>query len=396
MNVPRARALLSRDRLDALIASGFENLGYVSGFVPPSTWWLRRRDLFGSLAVAVPEENGSVRRIAIVPRTHALHYLNRDLGSIEVVPYGYFPIFEAARLDESERRFVRALHENGAPDTIQALAGVIDNLGLRRSRIGIDTTGLGPADYEQIARALEGVTLVPATDLFREIRAVKTPEEVRRLREAAAILRGAVVGSARAAYEGMSEIELAREFVRRVVAADASPTFIAIGFGEHTALPGVLPSERRLRRGDLIRYDCGCVYDLYHSDHARTFAFGTPTDAARRYYRATLEGERRAIGRAAPGVPVREVFAVAVETVRKSAIPHYERSHVGHSIGLEVYEYPMFRPDSEAILEPNMTLTIEVPYYEIGTGGFMPEDVVRITESAAEPLTEPDSDLVIL
>ena len=56
----------------------------------------------------------------------------------------------------------------------------------------------------------------------------------------------------------------------------------------------------------------------------------------------------------------------------------------------------MFRPDSDAVLERGMVLTIETPYYEIGTGGLMPEDIVLITESGAECLTEPDNDLTVL
>jgi Xaa-Pro dipeptidase len=396
MNASRASALLAREKLDGLLATGFENVGYVVGFIPPASWWLRRQDLFGRFALAVQGSGGIAQRAAITPVTQAAHYLTRDLEGVQVVPYGYFPLYAVDTLEDLDRRLMAVVRQTTVRGAIDALAGTVQTLGLRRGRIGVDTSGLSPEEYQEVARALEGATLVSATALFREIRAVKTAEEQRRLRHAAQILHRATVESARAAREGMTEIELAREFTRRVVEADASATFIAIGFGERSAYPGVIPSDRRLRRGDVIRYDCGCVSDLYHSDHARTYAYGEARDTVRRKYRAMLAGERRAIGLAAPGVPVRDVFAAAVDGVRAAGVSPYERAHVGHAIGLEVYEHPMFRPESDAVLEPGMVLTIETPYYEIGAEGVMTEDIVLITAIGAEAFTEPDPDLIVL
>src|SRR2546430_481194 len=266
INVPRASALLGREGLDAMIATGFENIGYVTGFVSPASWWLRQRAIFGTFALAVAGAGEISGRVAIVPVTQATHFLSRNLDGVEVVPYGHFPIFAAEILGEADQRLMATIRRKAARSAIEALADVVATLGLRRGRIGIDTSGVSPEEYQEIARALEGVIMLPATALFREIRAVKTQEEQRRLRIGARILNRAILESARAVREGMTEIELTREFIRHVIDADASTTFIAIGFGERTAYPGVIPSERRLRHGDLIRYDCGCIYDLYHSD----------------------------------------------------------------------------------------------------------------------------------
>ncbi len=50
-------------------------------------------------------------------------------------------------------------------------------------------------------------------------------------------------------------------------------------------------------------------------------------------------------------------------------IPQYKRHHVGHGIGLEIYEPPMLVPHSDFELQPGMVLCVETPYYELEWGG---------------------------
>jgi Xaa-Pro aminopeptidase len=70
-----------------------------------------------------------------------------------------------------------------------------------------------------------------------------------------------------------------------------------------------------------------------------------------------------------PGVPVSRLFALAVRTTREHGIPHYERHHVGHGIGLEPYDPPTINAATEQALEPGMVFCVETPYYEHGWGG---------------------------
>ena len=78
-----------------------------------------------------------------------------------------------------------------------------------------------------------------------------------------------------------------------------------------------------------------------------------------------------AIKAARPGVRACELFRIAVETTRKAGIPDYRRHHVGHCLGLEVYDDPSVTPDNQTVLEENMVLNIETPYYELGWGGWV-------------------------
>jgi Xaa-Pro aminopeptidase len=145
-----------------------------------------------------------------------------------------------------------------------------------------------------------------------------------------------------------------------------------------------------------VRFDLGCVYRGYRSDISRTAVLGTPSDKQARYYAAALAGERAAIHRMTPGVRAGEIFDTAVRVTREHGIPHYQRHHVGHGIGLEPYDTPTVNEGNETVLEPGMVFCIETPYYEHGWGGVQVEDAVEVTAGGARILTPSRADLIVV
>ena len=85
-----------------------------------------------------------------------------------------------------------------------------------------------------------------------------------------------------------------------------------------------------------------------------------------------------------------------METTRKAGIPDYRRHHVGHCLGLEVYDDPSVTPDNQTVLEENMVLNIETPYYELGWGGVQVEDTIAITKNGAVRLDQTDNHMIVL
>ena len=161
-------------------------------------------------------------------------------------------------------------------------------------------------------------------------------------------------------------------------------------------LADVYASDRALAPGDLIRFDLGCVYQGYRSDIARTAVLGTPSGKQRRYYDAARDGEQAAIAAMKPGVAVSHIFEVAMRVTREHGMPHYERHHVGHGIGLEPYDPPTINAATTSALESGMVFCVERPYYEHGWGGVQVEDAVEITATGARRLTRSSQDLRIL
>jgi len=116
----------------------------------------------------------------------------------------------------------------------------------------------------------------------------------------------------------------------------------------------------------------------------------------KRYFSAISKGTEVLLDALGPGVRTSEIYNRTVKAVKEAGIPHYKRRHVGHGLGIEGYDYPSLGPKDETILEPDMVICHETPYYELGFGGICIENTVRITEDGYELLTETDHDLIVV
>jgi Xaa-Pro aminopeptidase len=291
---------------------------------------------------------------------------------------------------------VQAWTARPAATPADALAAVLDDLGVSAGRAGVDEGNCVPATWQRLQERLGHFSLVPAYQLFRRARMVKAPDEVAALERAAQIAEAGIASVLAALRPGVTEIEAAEAYEHEVLRRGASPYFTVVTIGERAALADVYPSNRALRPGELVRFDLGCVWRGYRSDISRTAVHGAPSDKQARSYGAVLAGERAAIERMKPGVRVAEIFDTAVRVTRAHGLPHYQRHHVGHGIGLEPYDPPTITEGNETVLEAGMVFCVETPYYEHGWGGVQVEDAVEITASGPRLLTPSRADLIVV
>jgi Xaa-Pro aminopeptidase len=232
--------------------------------------------------------------------------------------------------------------------------------------------------------------------MFRQARMVKGPDEVAALEKAALIAEDGIAAVLKMLAPGVTERQAAQVYEQEVLRKGAEPFFTVVTIGERAALADVYPTDRALRPGDLVRFDLGCLVGPYRSDISRTAVLGKPTDKQARYYAGILAGERAAIAAMKPGVPVSQLFELAVRVTRESGVPHYQRHHVGHGIGLEPYDPPTINAATNTALEAGMVFCVETPNYEHGWGGVQVEDAVEITPGGSRTLTRSSQDLAII
>jgi Xaa-Pro aminopeptidase len=312
-------------------------------------------------------------------------------------PYGRNYVVVPARVDqpEPEEGAVIALFaaKAPAPDAAHAATAVLREAGVRR--VGVDEGGAADL-YRALVAALPGIECVPAAKVWRRVRAIKEPGEIECLREAARIVEAAMEEVWRYARPGVSELELARQAVRVMTDAGARPTLWYVGVGRASALVDRLPTHRAAERGDIIMVDFGCEYQGYYADLARTAVVGEPSPRVVEYYAAVRAAEAAAIARIRAGRAAADVFTRAVATARSAGIPHFDRRHVGHGIGLEPYDLPILTGATEDTLAAGVVLNVETPYYEVGFGGLQLEDTLTVTQEGVESLSVASRDLRML
>lgn len=381
INASRADEVLGELELDGLLAAtNIPNVFYLSGV------WRQ-----GDLAVAVNKDRLNSPWLTI-PRSEVDYLEGSPVSLAGVVTYGTFyrELDESVPLTDRENRIKEVGIDLEPVDSfLEGLVSILTSADLDKGVVGYDELGLNPALVARIREKLPDLELRPAFSVFREIRKVKTKIEIERLEKAVSITEDAIKDAVALSHEGILEEEMALAFDVGQVKRGGRPNMNHVGFGRSGALGMYNFREDRLRKGDLIRFDVGCVYGGYLSDTARTFSFGFPSKKARQYYDALLAGQELALDLIRPEVTGEEIFHATVEEVRRQGIPHYNRQHVGHGLGLSLggYDSPRLAPGDKVHLEPNMVLAVEAPYYEIGFGGLQVEDTVIVTDTGCRRLT---------
>ena len=391
-NLPRLHELMKREQLDAVIGTCAESVTYLSGFWAMSQW-VRR----GPQAYVLQPKPGV--EPCIIANSGILDLVaDQDIWVKDIRRYGFFQIDvdASARLDAPDTMQKALFEQQAYKGPVEALTAAIKEKGLANGRFGIDELGITPQCMEQLRAELPDAQFVRGFALLEKVRSIKTPEEIARLRRAAGIAEGSINAAVQIAAEGVTEREMLRAFNAYTVEHDAAPVVGCIGFGNRSAMINVQPSDCKLKRGDLIRFDVGGRYRHYRSDISRIVSFGEPSTKVKKYHQALAKGVLRAYDLLKPGLKVAELFTQVVETVRREGIPHFNRSHVGHGIGVDGYDPPNIAGSSTDAFEENMVVCVETPYYELGFAGLQVEDMIRVTKDGAESLMTLDTSLRVI
>ncbi|OGR90269.1 MAG: hypothetical protein A2V88_08560 [Elusimicrobia bacterium RBG_16_66_12] len=363
--------------LDALIATSAANVQYLTRF----------RRAGGALAVL---PRGDLKRPQLIVKSSSISFSLEDpCDQVGVHVYGNFIRFvaEGVGLTDREARLLElhnASRQDADPWTLAA--EILTAAGLHRGGVGVDAV---LESVSKLSAALPELKLKSTPDLFRRLRMVKTAEEISRLAEAARITEHAILTSVQSAFLGVTQRGLARVFDHTAIEANSFVRQDNVSIGRSAAFGNLNTPGDVVADGDIIRYDVGVHYEGYASDMARCYAFRTADDRAVRIQAALVEGERALLDAVRPGVTAAQIFDVAVGAVRKAGIEAYDRTHVGHGIGIAGagYDPPLLAPSDHTPLEPGIVLCVETPYVEIGFAGLQVEDMIVVTEDGYRLMT---------
>ena len=123
-----------------------------------------------------------------------------------------------------------------------------------------------------------------------------------------------------------------------------------------------IPSEKRLKNGDIVNIDITVIKDGFHGDTSKMFFIGEPSVLAKRLVRVTKEALDIGINEVKPGARLGDI-GHAIQQHVESHNYSVVREYCGHGIGREFHEDPQVlhygSPGSGTILQPGMCFTIE-------------------------------------
>jgi Xaa-Pro aminopeptidase len=286
------------------------------------------------------------------------------------------------------------LHGPQAASPVEALIGLLRGWGLGQARLGLELEGLPPAARAALQDALPNATILDCSNLLRLIRAVKSPEEIRRISRATLIAEQAAQASLALAAPGRRLPEFVAAF--RADIGQQGADFDHFIFGVHGLGVGEF-SNYRLQAGDALLVDYGCRFQHYVSDSGLTLSLGDPPPALADRYAALYDGLQAGVAQLRPGVPASAVRGAMRARLAEHGITTCN-AH-GHSFGLEVRDYPIIVDDTglrlkddcidlpaDLPLEADMVINLETPLYLSGAASLHLEQTFLVTPDGGQLL----------
>lgn len=370
----RAGHLLHERGIDAALFASPASITWLTGFAPPVQtgpnpfaaappllWWdgshfiLIVGDALAGLAVSFAEE----------PDGAVVAYLDYTIEA---------PIDSASHL----RKALRQLWSHSPTS--------------RLARVGVESWALPAAVGGLLAAtAANNSEWVNIDNWLAPLRAIKTAEELAKLRENFRLTDIGHAAARRATVAGVREIDvwLAAKTAVEATAGGRVPMGNDCVVGYRAENIGGWPLDHLLRPGDSLIVDLSTIQHGYWSDSCATYIAGEPDARQRQLHQVVSDALALGAGMLRPGVEAGEIDRRLRQYIADAGYPVYPH-HTGHGVGVTGHEAPRLTPYSQEILLPGMVIMLEPGVYFPGETGVRLEDAFLITETGAERLTTHD------
>ena len=368
----RVRALIAAHELDALVVRAPDNVLYLSNY-----WGMK-----GYEVVVFPRE-GEPILITLEP-SQADAERNAWTDDIR--------LFAGYDVQDPRPPAARAL------DLAREAASGYERIGLELSlgTQAADRMVGEPTTYTQSwFDAFPGAA--DATPLLNEARAIKTEQELERMRIANEIASAAMEYSREHLRPGMTESEAAAMWEGHVHSQGTARDDVELARGFSLVWSGLgirtftATSDRPIQENEPSLYEIWVCADGYWCDHTKNVCPGELTDEYRRLLDQLLVIYDDAIEHCRPGASLAQLDALIRAGIAEAGYPGQPSHPVAHGVGARAHEPPYAHQAGGGTIEAGMVLAIEPGIYWEGGGGLRLEDNFLITADGADRLgTFPD------
>jgi Xaa-Pro aminopeptidase/Xaa-Pro dipeptidase len=231
--------------------------------------------------------------------------------------------------------------------------------------------------------------LVYSMEPFYQSRKIKDGNEIKIIADAAKILDKLFTVCEKTIRVGVTEKQLQATLLYEAVKREAYPPSykytlspLIIASGINSALPHAAPTDRKVRKGDLITVDLTLRHKGYIADATRTFALGRINADMKKVYDVVKEAQEAGLDAAKTGATCGEVDNACRSLIERKGYGKYFIHSTGHGIGLEVHEPPWIKAKNEEVLEKNTAITVEPGIYIPNKFGVRIEDSIIVNKKA--------------
>lgn len=360
--VAKVQRLMSERGFDLMVLFPSSNMLYLSGFY---------------------DEPGERMLLFLVPR---------EGDPVFVAPQ----LYEGQIKQESPFQDIRTWRDTDNP--VDLLRRILADFELRKDAKVLVDDGMWATFVLALKRALPEASFSLASPIMSVLRIQKTPDEIRYLERAGAIVDEVFSEIIKMKLEGRTELSVAaileEEMRRRGAEKVAFDTIVASG--PNSALPHHRPGQRAIEPGDVVILDFGCRVRGYCSDISRTIVCGEPSKEVLAVYEIVKRAQEKAVQAVRPSIVAQEVDRAAREEISQAGFGEWFIHRTGHGIGIDVHEEPFIAEGNDLQLKEGMTFSVEPGIYLPERFGIRVEDIVVVTKTGAKRLNNCTHDLQVV
>jgi Xaa-Pro aminopeptidase len=290
-------------------------------------------------------------------------------------------------------------------------------------RIGMTFDVLPVQQYNYFAKLLPDSTLADISAVNRDLRSVKSAQELALMRMGGEKLCGVFAQVPDFLRAGMREVDLAAEFEMRLRKAGGEGYVrmraynqelfqgLAVS-GDHGCAPGFFDgavtgsgmskasphgaSKKTINRDEAILID-------YTVDMTRMFVIGYLAPDLQRAFDTALTIQATIAEAMHPGALCAEIFDLADQIATDAGFgtcfmgaPGEQAKFVGHGVGLELDEMPVLAKGFNAPLMLNQTIAVEPKFVFPGSGVVGIENTFVVSKHGGDRLTSLEDELIVL
>jgi Xaa-Pro aminopeptidase len=365
----RVQELMAEEELDALVVRAPDNVLYLTNF-----WGMKGYD-----AAVFPRE-GAPLLITIEPSS-ADAAASAWTNGVVLVP-GYDP-------GDPRPPLSRTL------DAVQEASRHYEKVGLELSlgtqasdRMVGEPTTFTKAWFDAFPQAVD------AAPLLARARALKTEQEIQRMRLANEIAAAAMEHVAAELRPGMKESEAAavwEGFVHGEGTGWKGQVELALGFSLVWSGQGIrtftATGHRPVQQNEPTLFEIWVCADGYWCDHTKNVCPGKLDARYEELLEVLLDVYGRALDHCRPGASLAELDVLIRDGLAAVGYPGQPSHPIAHGVGARAHEPPYAHQAGTGTIEEGMVLAIEPGAYWEGGGGLRIEDNFLITADGPEKLS---------
>jgi Xaa-Pro aminopeptidase len=275
------------------------------------------------------------------------------------------------------------------------LSDYIKKIFASGNQVGFEAENLTVNELQHLKLLVPGISLVPTTQRVEQLRMHKNPTEIGLITEAAQLTDDCYQAVLPHLIPGVTEVEIAWEietYFRKKGATSAFSPIVA--FGRNTSYPHYHPQTVELTPNDLILLDFGAAVDGYCADMTRMLFSKKNDERLKQTYLILKQAQEKAIELLTEGILSGATLdQITRDFIHKHGYEPYAHS-LGHSLGLAIHEAPRLSIHNDEPLKSNTVITIEPGIYIAHQYGMRLEDLVLITDTGIDILSQTTKDLV--